>query len=70
MIALHYLGDLTYPELAAFLGISVAAAKKRAFTARRRLEEMLPMATDALVSGPPVAFGSVPRHDPALRRDP
>jgi RNA polymerase sigma factor (sigma-70 family) len=53
VIALHYLGDLTYPELAAFLGISVAAAKKRAFTARKRLEEMLPMATDALSAARP-----------------
>ena len=53
VIALHYLGDLTYPELAAFLGISPAAAKKRAFTARRRLEELLPMATDALSAARP-----------------
>jgi RNA polymerase sigma factor (sigma-70 family) len=53
VIALHYLGDLTYPELAAFLGISTAAAKKRAFTARRRLEELLPMATDALSAARP-----------------
>ena len=53
VIALHYLGDLTYPELAAFLGISAAAAKKRAFTARRRLEELLPMATDALSAARP-----------------
>ena len=53
VIALHYLGDLSYPEVAAFLDITVAAAKKRAFTARRRLEEMLPMATDALAAARP-----------------
>ncbi|MET1000885.1 MAG: sigma-70 family RNA polymerase sigma factor [Acidimicrobiia bacterium] len=41
VIALHYLGGLSYPEVAAFLDIGVSAAKKRAFTARRRLEEML-----------------------------
>jgi RNA polymerase sigma factor (sigma-70 family) len=53
VVALHYLGDLTYPEIAAFLDITVAAAKKRAFTARRRLEELLPMATDALAAARP-----------------
>ncbi|MGH8979300.1 MAG: sigma-70 family RNA polymerase sigma factor [Acidimicrobiia bacterium] len=57
VVALHYLGDLTYPEIAAFLDISVAAAKKRAFTARRRLEELLPMASDALAAARPSRTG-------------
>lgn len=48
VIALHYLADMSYPEIAGFLDISPAAAKKRAFSARRRMKETLPMATDAL----------------------
>src|SRR5262249_6528744 len=53
VVALHYLGDLPYAEVAAFLGISVAAAKKRAFVARRRLEEALPMSTEAFAAARP-----------------
>lgn len=48
VIALHYLAGLTYPRIAEFVGISPSAAKKRAFAARRRLKEILPMATDSL----------------------
>jgi RNA polymerase sigma factor (sigma-70 family) len=53
VIALHYLGGLPYPDVAAFLGISVSAAKKRSFTARRRLAETFGMAADALAAERP-----------------
>jgi RNA polymerase sigma factor (sigma-70 family) len=53
VVALHYLGDLSYPEVAEFLGITVSAAKKRAFSARRKLESRLPMTTDALSAARP-----------------
>jgi RNA polymerase sigma factor (sigma-70 family) len=53
VVALHYLGDLSYPEVAEFLGITVPAAKKRAFSARRKLEARLPMTTDALSAARP-----------------
>ena len=53
VVALHYLGDLPYRDVAAFLGIGLSAAKKRAFTARRRLKETLPMVTEALRAARP-----------------
>ena len=60
VIALHYLAELPYPTVAETLGISVSAAKKRGFSARRHLQELLPMAVDA--------FSAVrPSRDPRLR---
>jgi len=53
VVALHYLAGLPYAEVAPFLGISVSAAKKRGWSARARLKELLPMVTDALVAGRP-----------------
>ncbi|MBO0681690.1 MAG: sigma-70 family RNA polymerase sigma factor [Candidatus Dormibacteraeota bacterium] len=53
VIALHYLAGLPYPEVATFLGIGTSAAKKRAFTARKRLKELLPMTKDKLVRSRP-----------------
>lgn len=53
VIALHYLAEMPYADVAEFLGISVAAAKKRAWSARKRLKEVLPMATDALAAARP-----------------
>jgi RNA polymerase sigma factor (sigma-70 family) len=53
VIALHHLAELPYADVAAFLGISVSAAKKRAWSARARLKELLPMVTDALASARP-----------------
>ncbi len=53
VIALHYLAELPYDDVAAFLGISVAAAKKRAWSARARLKELVPMVADAFASARP-----------------
>jgi RNA polymerase sigma-70 factor, ECF subfamily len=53
VVALHHLAGLPYPEVAAFLGISVPAAKKRAWIARARLKELLPMVADALAAARP-----------------
>lgn len=53
VVALHYLADLPYAEVASFLGISLSAAKKRGWSARARLKELLPMVTDALVASRP-----------------
>jgi RNA polymerase sigma factor (sigma-70 family) len=53
VVALHYLAGLTYPEVGAFLGIGSSAAKKRAWTARRQLKELLPMAARALQDARP-----------------
>jgi RNA polymerase sigma factor (sigma-70 family) len=53
VIALHYFAGLSYPQVASFLGISAPAAKKRAFSARRRLQEVLPMATQAFAAQRP-----------------
>ena len=50
VVALHHLAGLPYPEVAAFLGISVSAAKKRGWSARARLKELLPMVSDALAA--------------------
>lgn len=53
VIALHYLAEMAYKDVAEFLGISVPAAKKRAWSARSRLQELLPMTTDALAAARP-----------------
>lgn len=53
VVALHYLAEMPYAEVAAFLGITVSAAKKRAWSARARLKELLPMVTDALAAARP-----------------
>jgi RNA polymerase sigma-70 factor, ECF subfamily len=53
VVALHHLADMPYAEVAAFLGITVAAAKKRAWSARGRLKQLLPMVTDALAAARP-----------------
>ena len=50
VIALHYLAELSYPEVARFLGITESAARKRAHSARRRLKETLTMTTDHLAA--------------------
>jgi RNA polymerase sigma factor (sigma-70 family) len=48
VVALHYLGGLSYGEVSAFLAITESAAKKRAWKARSRMKELFPMVTDAL----------------------
>lgn len=53
VIALHYLAGMSFADVAVFLGITVSAAKKRAWSARRRLKELLPVVADALVSARP-----------------
>jgi len=53
VVALHHLAGLPYAEVAAFLGISVPAAKKRAWSARARLKELLPIVTDAFTAARP-----------------
>ena len=58
VVALHYLAGLPYAEVATFLGISVSAAKKRGWSARARLKELLPMVADALVAGRPSGTGT------------
>lgn len=79
VIALHYIAGLSYPQAASFLGISVSAAKKRAFSARAKLKEIFPMATDVLVGSRPslddgfrdtvIFFAAIRSHDaPTVRR--
>ncbi len=46
VVALFYLAEMSYPQIAEFLGISVPAAKKRALTARRRLKEMMEVTSE------------------------
>ncbi|MBO0685803.1 MAG: sigma-70 family RNA polymerase sigma factor [Candidatus Dormibacteraeota bacterium] len=53
VVALHYLAGLSYPEVSAFLGIGLSAAKKRGHQARRRLKEVLPTAADFLAQSRP-----------------
>ena len=53
VVALHHLAEMPYAEVAAFLGITVAAAKKRAWSARARLKELVPMVSDALATARP-----------------
>ena len=53
VVALHHLAGMPYAEVADFLGITTSAAKKRAWSARARLKELLPMVADALASARP-----------------
>lgn len=53
VIALHYLAGLPYARVAALLGISMSAAKKRAFSARQRLKEALPTSVATLSGARP-----------------
>lgn len=53
VIALHYLAGMPYAEVADFLGITVSAAKKRAWSARTNLKELLPMVADAFAAARP-----------------
>ncbi len=53
VVALHYLAAMPYAEVAAFLGITVSAVKKRAWSARARLKELVPMVSDALAAARP-----------------
>ena len=53
VIALHYLGGLQHRHVADFLGISESATKKRAWSARNRLKELLPMVATALSDARP-----------------
>jgi len=59
VVTLFYLAEMTYPEIAEFLEISVPAAKKRALSARRRLKEMMEMASESLSSARPSAGGGL-----------
>jgi RNA polymerase sigma factor (sigma-70 family) len=74
VVALHHLGGLTHPEVAAFLGIGLSAAKKRAHVARRRMREVLHMTTGASAARPgPVRdtvmlFAAIRDRDRALVR--
>lgn len=58
VVALHHLAGMPYADVAAFLDITVAAAKKRAWSARARLKELLPMVTDALAAARPSGTGA------------
>jgi RNA polymerase sigma factor (sigma-70 family) len=53
VVALHHLAEMPYVDVAAFLGITVSAAKKRAWSARSRLKELIPMVSDALAAARP-----------------
>lgn len=53
VVALHHLAGMPYVEVAAFLGITIAAAKKRAWSARARLKELVPMVADAFAASRP-----------------
>jgi len=57
VVALHYLAGLSYPEVAAFLGIGPSTARKRAFTARGRMKELLPMTAHQLAGSRPSRDG-------------
>lgn len=57
VVALHYLAGLSYPEVAAFLGIGLSAARKQAHVARARMKELLPMAADLLAASRPSRDG-------------
>jgi len=48
VIALHYLADLSYEQIAGVLEISPSAARKRAFSARRRLKKLMLMPPQAI----------------------
>jgi RNA polymerase sigma factor (sigma-70 family) len=59
VVTLFYLAEMSYPEIAEFLEISVPAAKKRAFSARHRLKEMMEMAGESLSSARPSVAGGL-----------
>ncbi|HET6873505.1 MAG TPA: sigma-70 family RNA polymerase sigma factor, partial [Acidimicrobiales bacterium] len=73
VVALHYLGGLTYPETARFLGVSESTVRKRSHSARARLKEAFPMTADALTRARPsrserfrqtvALFGAIRRRD-------
>src|SRR2546428_676209 len=54
---LHCLAGMAYPEVAAFLGIGLAGAKKGAHPGGDRLKELLPMAADLLAHQRPSRDG-------------
>jgi RNA polymerase sigma factor (sigma-70 family) len=53
VVALHHLAEMPYADIAEFLGITVSAAKKRAWSARARLKELVPMVSEAFTSTRP-----------------
>ena len=53
VIALHYLGGLSYAEVAEFLDLRESTVRKRAHSARARLQRTFPMTADALVEARP-----------------
>jgi RNA polymerase sigma-70 factor, ECF subfamily len=59
VVTLFYLAGMSYPQIAEFLGISVPAAKKRAVTARRRLNEMMEMTSTAPSGARPSQTGEL-----------
>lgn len=73
VVALHYLAGMPYAEVAAFLDITIAATKKRAWSARARLKELVPMVSNALTAARPsssdsfrdtiLLFQSIRNHD-------
>ncbi len=75
VVALHHLAGMPYAEVPAFLGITVSAAKKRAWSARSRLKELLPMVADAFAAARPsgteafrdtvLLFQAIRAHDAA-----
>lgn len=78
VVTLHYLAGLPYSRVADVLGISVAAAKKRAFSARQTLKEVLPNSVAMLAAAPPPAralsdpvalFRAIRLRDHALTRE-
>lgn len=75
VIALRYLADQSYAEIAAFAGISQSAARKRAFSARQRMKEMMPVISHQLAGARPsvrdeltdsvLLFAAIRHHDHA-----
>jgi RNA polymerase sigma factor (sigma-70 family) len=53
VVALHFLADLEFAEIARFLNIGESAARKRAHSARQRLKEMDTMAMQSLSDARP-----------------
>jgi len=53
VIALHYLAELPYPEVARFLGITESATRKRAHAARQHLKEIFTMTADQMSTARP-----------------
>ena len=59
VVALFYLAEMSFPDIAGFLGIGLSAAKKRGFCARRHLKELLPMASEILAASRPSRTGQL-----------